>query len=328
MGAMLAGLLTASCGGGSSAPTVATTFSGSCPTASPAAGGTGKVNRVPMKLVKDPDGGVDTVVPVCVAGHGPYPFEIDTGANTSTFVPQLVQQLHLPAAGPAAQVQGALCIATATQIAAPSWSVGTVALDPQTVLSIDVAGSGLRSGVAGLLGGDVLRRFGAVRIDYQHQSLSLPGPEGPQPTGPSTHGPTGAPIPQGIALPHPSQSIPLVVIGQALFVAVRFGDQGPHEFHLDTGFSSSAVDPQLSSAAGLRPTGKTAPETAVGGCRQNVPLVESGPWSVGPASLRPQPLSVAAVPGGVGNFVGTDVLRGFGVVVIGYAAGVMIVGSS
>jgi hypothetical protein len=64
------------------------------------------------------------------------------------------------------------------------------------------------------------------------------------------------------------------------------------------------------------------------GKRVTVPQVQSGPWSVGSVSLRPQPLNTLVVSGLTGDIVGTDVLRSFGVVVIGYTAGTLLVGSS
>jgi hypothetical protein len=281
---------------------------------------------VQIKLVKS-DIGVNTLAPVSVGGHGPYPFVIDSGATNSAINSALAQQLHLPVSGPATDVIGENCTARVTPVAGPSWSVGNVALESQSLLSIPFPPAPGEVAPAGLLGSDVLRRFSAFQLDYQALSLGLPGQEGAPPTGPIVHGPTGVPIPQGLTPAHTSSSIPVLVAGPQLFVAVRIGNQGPYNFGLDTGSSSSSVDPKLVSTVGLRETGKTVPNTAVG-CRQYVPQAESGPWSAGSVSLHPQPLNVVTVPGASGNILGTDVLRGFRVIVIGYSAGTLTLGSS
>ncbi|HWC39127.1 MAG TPA: aspartyl protease family protein, partial [Acidimicrobiales bacterium] len=268
-----------------------------------------------------------------IAGHGPYAFVVDSGAGTSAFDTQLVKALHLPRNGASQTVSGANCTTTETPTAGPSWAVGSVPLAPQTVSSIDIPGfGGLRSSAAGLLGSDVLSRFGAIQLDYEHQSLALPGPEGAPPgSGTNVHGPTSIDLPPGIGLAPPSTTIPLIVLqaeGETLALApMQIRNQGPFRFILDTGSSVSSVDPQLVRSVGLPQTGKQAKISGVG-CREEGQQVRSGSWSMGTVSLRPQTLQSVSVPGAsgvIGGLLGSDVLHGFGAVVLAYSAGTLTV---
>jgi aspartyl protease len=330
---MLAGLGVVSCGGGGSRsqadPPI---FPGGCPAVSqPAGSGSAAVSRVPIKVVRQGAAAIP-LAPVCIAGHGPYAFVVDSGAGSSAFGSQLVKSLHLPSNGPTQTVTGANCTTNETPVSGPSWSVGSVALEAQTVSNIDIPGFGLRDAPAGLLGSDVLGRFGAIQLDYQHQSLALPGPEGPAPA-PDTnvHGPSSVPIPPGISLASPSTTVPLIVVqaeGETLaLVPMRIHDQGPFNFILDTGSSVSSVDPQLVSSIGLPHTGKHHRVSGIG-CREEAQEVQSGSWSAEAVPLHPQPLETVSVPGangGISGLLGSDVLHGFGAVVIAYSAGTLLV---
>jgi hypothetical protein len=288
---------------------------------------------VPIKVIRQGPAAI-ALAPVCIAGHGPYAFVVDSGAGSSAFDAQLVKSLHLASNGPSQTVTGANCTTSETPVSGPSWSLGNVALAAQTVSSIDIPGFGVRNAPAGLLGSDVLSRFGAVQLDYQHQSLALPGPEGPAPgADTNVHGQSSVPIPPGIGLASPSTTVPLIVAqaeGETLaLVPMRIRDQGPFTFILDTGSSVSSVDPQLVRSIGLPQTG--SPQRISGiGCREEAQQVQSGSWSAGTVSLHPQPLQTVSVPGANGEInglLGSDVLHGFGAVVIAYSAGTLLVGA-
>ena len=92
---------------------------------------------------------------------------------------------------------------------------------------------------------------------------------------------------------------------------------------------SSGQTPLLVSSIGLPQTGKPKRVSGIG-CQEEAKQVQSGPWSAGALSLRPQPLQSVNVPGTSGEInglLGSDVLHGFGTVVIGYAAGTLLIAS-
>ena len=59
-----------------------------------------------------------------------------------------------------------------------SWSLDGVGLAPQQLTAATLPQIGGKGEPVGLLGSDVLARFGAVRIDFAAGALVLPGPEG------------------------------------------------------------------------------------------------------------------------------------------------------
>jgi hypothetical protein len=55
-----------------------------------------------------------------------------------------------------------------------SWRLGDVELAPARVALVDLPGPDQGPGLVGLLGSDVLSRFGCVVVDYANQQLELP----------------------------------------------------------------------------------------------------------------------------------------------------------
>ena len=136
------------------------------PTASPPPTKSGEIS-IPVKVVVKHRNTV-VVVPVKVAGRGPYDFVLDTGASTSALDKVLVRKLHLRRTGENAEVTGVTGSSLLPVVRVPSWSVGGQSLVGHELPMIDLGG-----GYAGLLGSDELRRFGAVRIDFRAARLVL-----------------------------------------------------------------------------------------------------------------------------------------------------------
>jgi hypothetical protein len=185
----------------------------------------------------------------------------------------------------------------------------------------------------GLLGSDVLDRFGAVRIDYRSHLLTVAGPEGARSTPSSlTMLPaTGAHLP--LVGPGSTAPIPLQVTtgasGVAVEAQVTFGSRGPFPFAVSTGTATSEVTASLGALLGLAKTGHSQPVTAFG-CPQEGPTLDSGRWATGSVAL-PTGAMVAGVaataPPGVSGALGSNTLSVNGSLVLDYRDGWMYLGA-
>ena len=99
-----------------------------------------------------------------------------------------------PSAGSATLFAGVGCTGTAQPVAIDTWSLDGVSLAPQQLTAATLPQIGGKGEPAGLLGSDVLGRFGAVRIDFAAAALLVPGDEGAPLTGSGPYtGPSGPP---------------------------------------------------------------------------------------------------------------------------------------
>jgi predicted aspartyl protease len=302
-----------------------------CHTASPAVG---QATSVPIAVSHHAMATI-ALISTCINGKGPFPLIIDTGATTSEVDSQVVKALHLRSAGKSTKVSGASCSESVRPVKVSSWSVGTIALQGQTVTSSSVPNFGLHNAPAGLLGSDVLSRFGAVRLDYKNQKLILPGAEGPaQPvTQRIVKGPGSTPTPADLLAGYPTPTtIPIDVVEadhQVVALApVQFASFPKGIFILDTGSSSSAVASLTASALKLTKVPKKLKVSGVA-CQVNAPEYKSGKWSLGGTPLRPQALVSLKLPGisiaGVEGLLGSNQLSFFGSIVIDYAGGRLLI---
>lgn len=120
------------------------------------------------------------LVPVRIDGHGPFPFALDTGASTSLISAPLARKLHLRDRGPGGLLSGVAGNARAEKVQVSSWRAGSVKLPPSVISAMAPASSTGGPGVltnargpVGLLGSDVLSRYGKIAIDYNHALLIL-----------------------------------------------------------------------------------------------------------------------------------------------------------
>lgn len=119
------------------------------------------------------------LVPVYIDGRGPLPFALDTGASRSLISANLAEQLHLPARGSAGMLQGVTGAASAENYAVASWRAGSITLPPALIAAIGSPAAGTATrlhGPVGLLGSDVLSRYGKIAIDYDKGLLVLDPP--------------------------------------------------------------------------------------------------------------------------------------------------------
>jgi hypothetical protein len=292
----------------------------------------GGATRLPL-TVSAVAGQVAESVNICIDGQGPYPFVLDSGAGESTIDAHLAKRLHLAKAGQASLFAGVGCTGTAQPVSVGSWNVEGFALAPQQLTAATLPEIGGKGEPMGLLGSDVLSRFGSVRVDFAAGALVLPGPQG-QPLSGFTpvQGPVGTRPPvvltggQGITVPLSVTPIPGDV---ALNVSVRFGTGPKRTFTVDTGSSASVVASSVAHAQSL-PGTKLAQRQATVCSIITVPLVHSGPWSASGVTLYPQLVGSTNFGvislGGIQGLLGSDQLRRYGWVVFDYTGAQMVLG--
>ncbi len=300
-----------------------------CATAASASAGV----QVPM-TVSTVAGQVAETVNVCIDGQGPFPFVLDSGAGQSSIDARLAGRLHLPVTGPPTAFDGVGCSGRSKPVGVTSWSLEGVSLTAQELSAGRMPQLGGRGEPMGLLGSDVLSRFGAVRLDFARGLLVLGGPEGPPPRpGTPVAGPVGPPPAAFLTDGGSGTTVPVTVVTDpgdvSVGVEVRFGSGPSRSFIVDTGSSQSVVAAAVATAQGLASTNLAQRQATV--CSTiTVPLVRSGRWSVPARSLRPQLLDAANFgPIGVGidGLVGSDQLKHFGWVVLDYSGGRLVLGS-
>jgi predicted aspartyl protease len=272
---------------------------------------------------------------VCIGGQGPYPFIVDSGAGESIIDAHLAARLHLPDNGSKTEFAGVGCSGTAQPVSVSTWSVAGVALDAQTLTAATLPDFGVAGQPVGLLGSDVLSRFGAVRIDFAAQTLTFGGPQGPVLSNESeqVNGPTGLPPSTVLTQGQTGTTVPLKVVltpgDISLNVRLRFGRGATQDFIVDTGSSQSVVATSLAKSLHLGHSDLAQRQTTV--CSTiTVPLVHSGTWSLPGVTLHPQLLGSANFgsisAGGTAGLLGSDQLKRFGWVIFDYSGGRLVLG--
>jgi len=290
-------------------------------------------SRLPLK-VSTKAGQVAEAVNVCIDDKGPFPFVLDSGAGESTIDAHLAKRLHLQTDGPPSQFAGVGCTGTARPVLVTRWNVEGLDLARQQLTAATLPGIGGKGEPDGLLGSDVLSRFGAVRVDFQAGELLVPGPEGAAPSGSTpVAGPVGPPPSPVLTGNGQGSTIPLVVTtipgDVSLNVAVHFGTGPDKMFTVDTGSSQSVVSTSVARSQSLAHTDLASRQATV--CSTiTVPLVHSGPWSLPSFPLSPQLLGATGFgdvgAGGIEGLLGSDQLRRYGWVVFDYAGGRIVLG--
>ena len=280
-------------------------------------------------------GQVAETVDVCIGGQGPYPFVLDTGAGQSTIDAGLARRLHLSSAGPATEFAGVGCTGTARPVTVASWSLDGLPLSAQQLTAATLPQMGGKGEPVGLLGSDVLSRFGGIRIDFNAGALVLPGAEGPALTesAPFT-GPVGA-APAALTQGEQGTTVPLTVTPVA---RRRLAQRGRpfRRWPASRTSWSTPVRRRASCRRGWRrpsrwPSTDLAQRQSTVCSVITVPLVHSGPWSVpgvvtcirsSSASTNFGTISLSGTLG----LLGSDQLRRYGWVVLDYAGAQMVLG--
>ena len=201
--------------------------------------------------------------------------------------------------------------------------MGGAILKPQAIVSASLPKLDASQPLAGVIGSDVLSRFGSVRIDYRTQTMSLGGPEQASPTGGNVRvGPTSAPTPaqflKGVRV-----DTGLTVVTQkgavGVYAPIRFDGSRARLFIVDTGAEVSMVSPLLSRSLHLVAAHRSITLSAAFGCPVSLVEVQSGHWALGRVSLEPQLIArLPALGLQTDGLLGSDVLSRAGAVVIDY----------
>lgn len=264
---------------------------------------------------------------MCLDGHGPFPFIIDTGASSSALTASLSGALKLPVAGAPQTFFGIGHTLSGRPVRVRAWSVGSIRLRPQ---ELNAAHLDLPTKVDGLLGADVLSRFGTIRLDYDSAELIIDSRENAKPASAVTVGSTQSRLPRFFSSFHPQAQIPITVAelqGQAVATAdVKIGG---HDLDLtiDTGADISAV---TSAAAGPGVVAQSTPATVAGVGGTSRAVVERvSSWSMGSIHLVPEDLVAVQFPAATSHvldgLIGADVLSQFRAITIDYTDGLLAV---
>jgi hypothetical protein len=315
----------AGCGGGSSGVELPSSSDG-CKGAETSGGKT----TIPI-TVSNFDEGKAVFANVCVGGKGPFPFFIDTGSAGSEIDAGLADELHLGKVGKAEVAGGAGCSFRTEPVRMPGWSVAGIPLEGQTFGAVDNAAIYEASGAVGTIGSDVLARFGAVRIDYKAETMTVEGAEGEPIDGLAEA--AADPLPKGLMKGTPKIVAPMVIQAlpgsMTMRVKVSFGEGKPLAFLPDTGAPRGGyIDPIKAKAVGLKPNGKVYKERTFCSTSE-VPGVESGEWSIAGKPLRPQPLAGTPLIRSVlaDGLIGGETFDEYGSVVFDYAGGRLVLGA-
>lgn len=127
-------------------------------------------STVPLVILKARDGEVLALARVVIHGRA-FPFLVDTGSSKTLVDVALARRLHLKQVGKPIKVTGVGCSEAASKVRISRWSIGGQALPNIIATKSTIAGADGKA--FGLLGSDVLSKFGTISIDYAHGSLTL-----------------------------------------------------------------------------------------------------------------------------------------------------------
>ena len=291
----------------------------------------GPPSVVPVRVVR-----AAIVANVCIGGEGPFPFLVDTGGATSLVDSSLAAQLHLALVDGPRTVWSFTCKRQISFAAVPRWSVGNTTLLPQTV-EVGTVRSPALPDLDGVLGSDTLSSFGAVRIDYRQQALTL----GPQsaPLRSDVAGGSGPPsvpasLMEGTSFASP---MPVKVVSETLSPNhLRLTEVRPtvdlsiganrFTLTLDTGAGATNLGPSVVKKLGLSPA--AVPGTAYAGldCPVVVNHYTVGPAVLGKVQLPPQTVGSNFIPPGTVGVIGSGTLINYSPVLVDYTDGELFLG--
>ena len=188
------------------------------------------------------------LVPVFVNKKGPFEFILDTGAGTSLLSTELAQRLGINE-GESKEAMGAGGKVKVILSQVESLAIGAATLENVQIAITDMSGVGNAVGakIDGDIGYNFLKAF-RVTIHYQTQMLRLTQGEK------SSHSPNAEEVKFQLAKP----AKPLIL------VPTYVNRQGPFQFAVDTGASTTVISPELAQKLRIHSV-EVSPMTAAGG---------------------------------------------------------------
>lgn len=157
----------ASCGSSSSTAGPDAAASAALGPVNPSASPKPKHTTIRLRVLKR-SGSTVALADVVISGH-PLVFIVDTGATTTLVTQAVATELKLPTVGKPVHVTGVAGGSVAHAVRVNTWTLGGSRLPASNVVTLaDSVG-----GTAGLLGSDILSRFGKITIDYERQTATL-----------------------------------------------------------------------------------------------------------------------------------------------------------
>ena len=289
----------------------------------------GETTTIPIKVDRV-DGAVVILANICIAGTGPYPLIVDTGAPITTLSSTLAEKLKLKKIGEPAVLRGLGCTNSTQEIEMPAWSLDGVPLAAQAAFATRLPGQGGLGEPQGLIGADVLSSFGAIRIDYRHETLTVVGHEGGYFDSRQFAAPDGSGLPAAVVRAKPQIYAPMIIVNHhgevRARIRVALGAGLPRGWIVDTGSSVSSVDSSLAKEADLRPTGNR--RKLLNFCTlASLPEFASSSWTLSGRSIEPRPFVVQTLASvGAAGLFGSDVMSRYGSVVLDWAGGRLLLG--
>ncbi|HTW09204.1 MAG TPA: retropepsin-like aspartic protease [Acidimicrobiales bacterium] len=291
----------------------------------------GATSVVPVRVVRG-----TIVANVCIGGKGPFPFLVDTGGSTTLVDSSLAARLHLELVDGPRAVTSFTCKRQISFAAVSRWSVGNTTLLAQTVEVGGVRSPALPD-LDGVLGSDTLSRYGAVRIDYRQQTLTL-GPPGAflRSDVAGSSGPPSVPasLREGTSFAGP---MPVKVVSKTLSpyhlrltevrptVELSFGTDR-FTMTLDTGAGATNLAPSVVKRLQLAPAGPPGAAYAGLDCPVVVNHFMMGPAMLGRVQLPPQTVGSNFIPAGTVGVIGSGTLVNYSPVLVDYADGELFLG--